>query len=224
MDNEEEENSDCEEIVIYVETPVTSTTNSITPEAVEPVVTSPVVVNPPKKKATRKRKAPAELTPEQKKFAAAVNCKTINSLELEKATRDSRERKPFKQKYTAKNKRSKMSGSTIVKSVSAAMRIAEFPSESFIVKEGKVLWCDACNKGVSTKKSVIDQHVATAVHMDNKRTRVSRASKHADISALLTLKRASAEDRLVQLDLRAETYRVEVVEMLLSEGIHIKIL
>jgi hypothetical protein len=47
------------------------------------------------------------------------------------------------------------------------------------------------------------------------------AAKHEDIASLLTEKRLTADDRLIELDLEAEVYRVEVVEMMLSEGIHI---
>ena len=96
---EEEKDSDCEETV-----------DSFDATAAERVLTSPVAVDTAKK-TSRKRKPIVALTPEQKKFAAAVNCKLINTLELQKATRD-RERKPFKQKYVAKNKRSEMAGTT----------------------------------------------------------------------------------------------------------------
>ena len=173
----------------------------------------------PSKKPSKKRKLKAIKTPEEldkeRAFAAAVNYNAVNSVELVKAKRD-RERKPRTQKYVAKTKRLEKTSSAKLKSITPAMRVAEFPQDYLITKAGGVLWCDVCYKSLELKKSIVQMHTKSASHVWNVHERRVLKLKKVDISELITARRETVQDRLIELDLKADVYRFETVEMLLN--------
>ena len=58
-------------------------------------------------------------------------------------------------------------GKSDAKNVSLHDRVAQFPNENLTIREGK-LFCSACKERVSTKKSILKNHIISKKHNTGK--------------------------------------------------------
>lgn len=105
-----------------------------------------------------------------------------------------------------------------LKKLSNSVRLTEFPNEYLERRDGK-LFCEACRQWMSEKKSVLAAHITTDKHVKGKAERAKEQQRQ--LSFTESLKARDMECRLVgeTLPLDHRSFRAEVVQAFLHEGI-----
>ena len=107
------------------------------------------------------------------------------------------------------------------KTVTPAMRVAQYSEEPFVVSRGK-LFCEACREEVGLKKSVINNHVRRSnKHSAGKERLAKKGKQEKDIVEALSA--YNAKEHLAGEALPPEqlVYRVKVLTTFLRAGIPI---
>ena len=108
--------------------------------------------------------------------------------------------------------------STNPKSVTPSTRVREFTDEHFRVSAG-VLFCGVCREELSTKRSIIANHIASAKHKHGKLKLGKRESREKDIAEALAKydKQEHPIGEMLSQDQRI--YRINVVTAFLKAGV-----
>lgn len=110
-------------------------------------------------------------------------------------------------------------GKSDVKNVSLHDRITQFPNQNLTIREGK-LFCNACRELVSTKKSILGNHVISKKHTKSKEELLKSKTKTTTIIEAFK----AAENKQMQdstLPMNEQAFCAEVVEDFLKAGIPI---
>ena len=104
------------------------------------------------------------------------------------------------------------------KLISPFDRVKQYPDEYFEVSAGK-FFCMACREEVSTKKSIINQHVKSTKHKLSKEKRKERAVKDVSIVSALETYDKAVHPVGEQLPQSTRLFRVKTLSALLRAGI-----
>ena len=108
--------------------------------------------------------------------------------------------------------------STNPKSVTPITRVREFPDEHLRVYAG-VLFCGLCREELSTKRSIIANHVASAKHKRGKLKLGKRESRQKNIAEALAKYDKQEHPRGETLSQDQRLYRINVVTAFLKAGV-----
>lgn len=95
------------------------------------------------------------------------------------------------------------------KKISPSDRVRQYPDEPFEVSAGK-FFCGACREEVSTKSSIISQHIKSAKHKISKEKRVGSALKDTSIVSALEAYDKAIHPVGEQLPLSTQLFRVSM--------------
>ena len=101
-------------------------------------------------------------------------------------------------------------------------RIKQFPGESLCLRNSK-LFCDACKELLSSKKSILQNHVASKKHDSGKaKIKKKKKTKKRDqtITEALRLDNTQSKDYALPVEERA--YCLQMVEEFLKAGIPLR--
>ena len=105
-------------------------------------------------------------------------------------------------------------------SVTPAHRVKEFPNEQLKVSSGKI-FCSACREELSTKKSTIENHIASAKHCGGKKKLASKELREKDIADAFKLYDVETHPSGETLPEDVRIYRVKVLSTFLKAGVPI---
>ena len=105
-------------------------------------------------------------------------------------------------------------------SVTPAQRVKEFPKEELKVSAGKV-FCNACRKELSTKKSTIENHVGSAKHTAGKKRLASKEQRERDIAKAFRQYDSEVHPSGETLPEDVRVYRVKVLSTFLKADVPI---
>ena len=140
----------------------------------------------------------------------------LNSLNQAQKSELSRKRKVEQPKGSGEKRKSKTP--TDPSKISPKDRIKEFPNEYLEVRHDK-LFCLACRKELSLKKSTINNHVYSNTHKNSKEALVRKEAREGDISNYLKKYDKEEQPAGTSLSMAERVYRVRVVENFLRAGI-----
>ena len=101
-------------------------------------------------------------------------------------------------------------GKSDAKNVSLHDRVAQFPNENLTIREGK-LFCSACKERVSTKKSILKNHIISKKHNTGKeKLSKSELRERSIIEVFHASENKQVQDSRTPVNERA--FRVEVLE------------
>ena len=110
-------------------------------------------------------------------------------------------------------------GKSDAKNVSLHDRVAQFPNENLTIREGK-LFCSACKERVSTKKSILKNHIISKKHNTGKgKLSKSKLRERSNFEVFQTSENKQVQDSTFPMNERA--LRVEVLEDFLKAGVPI---
>ena len=92
------------------------------------------------------------------------------------------------------------------KGVTPSKRVKEYPDECLIVSN-KQLFCKACREELSTKRSVINNHLSSAKHKAGKQRQEDKQSAERDIAE--SLQASDKESHIVGETLPKETKGIQ---------------
>ena len=107
--------------------------------------------------------------------------------------------KPNKGKYSER-------GTSDPKNISLNDRIKQSPGESLCLRNGK-LFCDACKELLSSKKSILQNHVASRKH-DSSKAKMKKTKKR-DQTITGAPRRDNTQSKDCTLPVEERTYRLE---------------
>ena len=100
-------------------------------------------------------------------------------------------------------------GKSDAKNVSLHDRVAQFPNENLTIREGK-LFCSACKERVSTKKSILKNHIISKKENTGKeKLSKSKLRERSITEVFQASKNKQIQDSTLQMNER--TFRVEVL-------------
>ena len=105
-------------------------------------------------------------------------------------------------------------------SVIPAQRVREFPNEQLKVSAGRI-FCTACREELSTKKSTIDNHIASAKHSAGKERLLAKDRREKDIAEAFRQYDAEVHPSGETLPEAVRIYRVKVLCTFLKAGVPI---
>ena len=108
-------------------------------------------------------------------------------------------------KYSERGKK------TDVKKIGLHERLQPFPNERLCIRGGK-LFCNACHKLLSTKKSILQNHCKSKKHAQGKEKLVKSKKRDVTITEVLKADNASCRLQTSTLPLEVRAFRVQVVE------------
>ena len=110
-------------------------------------------------------------------------------------------------------------GTSDPKKISLNDRIKQFPGESLCLRNGK-LFCGACKELLSSKKSILGNHVASRSH-DSSRVKMKKTKKR-DQTITEALRQDNTQSKDCMLPVEERAYRLQVVEEFLKAGIPLR--
>lgn len=125
---------------------------------------------------------------------------------------------PVRSNFSKRTNRSKPHCSTDPKSIKPSQRVKEFDNEHLKVSAGK-LFCSACREELSSKKSIVKNHVSSVKHSTGKERLQKSEKKTLDIVDAFKTYDAEVHPSGETLPENVRVYRVKVLSTFLKAGV-----